>query len=129
MDKLHIEATERSPEIDFNFETNEFTIRGESYPEDVPEFYGPVINRLHTHFDALEDADVTFNLELVYFNSTSAKILMGLFETLEEIAGKGNRVVVNWYFEEDDDNMEELGQEFGEDLELARFNMIPRAVS
>ena len=127
MERLHIEATERSPEIDFNFTGNVFAIRGESYPEDVPEFYGPVVKRLQSHFDDLKDSDVTFNLELVYFNSTSAKIFMGLFEALEETAEKGNRVVINWHFEEDDDNMEELGQEFGEDLEHATFNMISKA--
>ena len=129
MENLHIEATERSPEIDFDFGGNVFAIRGESYPEDVPAFYGPVINRLQSHLDGLDDADVTFNLKLVYFNSTSAKIFMGLFETLEETAEKGNRVVINWHFEEDDDNMEELGQEFSEDLEHAEFNMIAKAES
>ena len=129
MEKLHIEATERSPEIDFDFGRNVFAIRGESYPEDVPGFYGPVIKKLQDHFDGLEDADVAFNLELVYFNSTSAKILMGLFETLDETAEKGNRILINWHFEEDDDNMEELGQEFGEDLEHAEFKMIAKAGS
>lgn len=127
MEKLHLEASERSPEIDFDFIGNVFTIRGESYPEDVPQFFGPVIQKLHSHFQSLQNADITFNFDLVYFNSTSAKIFMGLFETLEETAGNGNRVVVNWYYEEDDDNMEELGQEFGEDLENAKFNMIAKA--
>ncbi|MBF0525545.1 MAG: DUF1987 domain-containing protein [Deltaproteobacteria bacterium] len=126
MGKLHIEATERSPEIDFDLETNVFSIRGESYPEDVAEFFGPVIKKLNGHLEALEHADVTFNLELVYFNSTSAKIFMSLFETLDSTAANGNRVVINWYYEEEDDNMEELGQEFGEDLEQAKFNMVPK---
>lgn len=129
MEKLHIEATERSPEIDFDFDGNIYGIKGESYPEDVPEFYGPVIKKLKSHFESLEGAHITFNLELVYFNSTSAKIFMGLFELLEETAEDGNRVTVNWHYEEDDDNMEELGQEFGEDLEHAKFNMVAKAGS
>lgn len=127
MERVHIEATERSPEIDFDFNTNVFAIRGESYPEDVPEFYGPVIKRLESHFQELKSGNITFNLELIYFNSTSAKILMGLLEMLEETAKNGNRVTINWHFEEDDDNMEELGQEFGEDLEHATFNLIAKA--
>lgn len=129
MENLHIDSTERSPEIDFDFQKNVFAIRGESYPEDVPGFFGPVIKSLESHFGELEGADITFNLELIYFNSTSAKILMGLFEMLDETAGNGNRVEINWHFEEDDDNMEELGQEFGEDLENAKFNMIAKAGS
>lgn len=123
MESIHIDATERSPEVSFDFDSNIFTIRGESYPEDVPAFYGPVIRRLVSHFEAIRDCDVIFEFELVYFNSTSAKILMGLFETLEEAAAKGNRVTIVWRYEADDDNMEELGQEFGEDLEHAIFKM------
>ncbi|MBF0189333.1 MAG: DUF1987 family protein, partial [Magnetococcales bacterium] len=53
------------------------------------------------------------------------KVVMRLFELLEETAENGVSVTVNWVYEEDDDNMEELGEEFGEDLETATFNMCP----
>ena len=121
MENIKIDATERSPEIDFNFETNRFMIKGESYPEDVTAFYGPIIGQFDEYLDGLDNAEIAFDFELVYFNSSSAKILMGLFDTLDEVAEKGNKVVVSWAFEEDDDNMEELGEEFGEDLENAEF--------
>ena len=47
---------------------------------------------------------------------------MGLFDILDS-AAEDNQVVINWHFEEDDDNMEELGEEFGEDLENAKFEL------
>jgi SiaC family regulatory phosphoprotein len=123
MDALIIEKTERSPEINFDFDNNQYTIRGESYPEDVHEFYGSVMEKLEAHFGQLHGAEVNFNFELIYFNSSSAKILMNLFELFDETAENGNKVHVTWTYEEDDDNMEELGEEFCEDLEHATYTL------
>lgn len=125
MKNIKIAATERSPEIDFDFETGHFAIKGESYPEDVSEFYGEIIGGFNKYLARLENAEIVVDFSLVYFNSSSAKILMGLFDNLEEVASRGNKVTVNWHYEADDDNMEELGEEFGEDLQHAKFNMLP----
>lgn len=125
MKNIKIAATERSPEIGFNFETGHFAIKGESYPEDVSEFYGEIIGEFNKYLARLENAEIVVDFSLIYFNSSSAKILMGLFDNLEEVAAKGNNVTVNWHYEADDDNMKELGEEFGEDLEHARFTMLP----
>lgn len=125
MSILSISATERSPEISLDFAKNVFLIKGESYPEDVKEFYGEPIGKLEQHLSGLEGADVTFTFEFIYFNSSSAKVLMNLFEMLDETAERGNNVTVIWAFESDDDNMEELGEEFGEDLEHATFKLTP----
>lgn len=123
MENIKIEASDRSPEVDFDFEKNVFALRGESYPEDVTAFFGPVIGNLEEHLASLKGAEVRFDFELIYFNSSSAKVLMGLFDMLDETADDGNTVVINWIFDEEDDNMEELGEEFGEDLENVQFVM------
>lgn len=121
MDTIKIEATDRSPEIDFDFGANKFLVKGESYPEDVSAFFGDVLEKLGEHLESQDGAEVGFGFELIYFNSSTAKVLMGLFETLDEAAQAGNKVIITWRYEEDDDNMEELGEEFGEDLEHAEF--------
>lgn len=123
MSNISIAATERSPELDFNFDTNIFILKGESYPEDVTEFYGEALKALEAHLDGLDGGTVNFIFELIYFNSSSAKILMSLFDMLEEAAEEGNTINIEWVYEADDDNMEELGEEFGEDLEEANFKM------
>jgi len=123
MDSIKIEGTDRSPEIEFDFTNNKFSIRGESYPEDVTAFYGEMIEKLESHFSSMDDGEIEFNFELIYFNSSTAKVLMGLFDTLEETAEGAVTVTVNWYYDEEDDTMEELGEEFAEDLEAATFHM------
>ena len=128
MSVVKIEPTERSPKIDFDFGANKFKVSGESYPEDVNEFYGPIVEKMEDHLNSLSDAKILFEFELIYFNSSTAKILMGLFDMMDEAAEAGNEVLVNWRYEEDDDNMEELGEEYGEDLEHATFQLVPVSI-
>ncbi|SCA56974.1 conserved hypothetical protein [Candidatus Terasakiella magnetica] len=121
MENIYVTATERSPELLFDFKTNTFQIRGESYPEDVNEFYGSSLEILEEFLKAQDNSDISFIFELIYFNSSTAKVLMTLFELLDEVAEIGNKVVVEWHYDEEDDNMCELGEELGEDLETAEF--------
>ena len=127
MENMHIDPTERSPEIRFDFAKNQFLIKGESYPENVNSFFGPVMEKLTQHCEACEDSEIQFQFELIYFNSSTAKILMGIFDLLDETAEAGNKVNIEWIYEEDDDNMEELGEEYGEDLVHAHFALKPVA--
>lgn len=95
MDNINIAATERSPEIKFDFEANEFLLKGESYPEDVSAFYGSTISALEDHLSGIKGAEISFMFELIYFNSSTAKVLMGLFDTLDEAAENGNIVSID----------------------------------
>jgi len=62
---MKIEATDRSPEIDFDFSDNKFSIRGESYPEDVTAFYGEIIENLEAHLSGMDGGEIEFNFELI----------------------------------------------------------------
>jgi hypothetical protein len=66
------------------------------------------------------------DFELIYFNSSSAKAIMLLLEKLDELAARNVSVTINWYYDEEDDTMRELGAEFGEDLKRAEFNLKTR---
>ena len=126
METLCIDGTDRTPTLLFEFDTNHYSLSGESYPEDVSAFYGSLLGQLADHLNGLQDTAVQFDFRFIYFNSSTAKVVMRLFELLEQTAAQGNRVVVNWYHEEDDDNMREMGEEFAEDLQHARFNLLSR---
>jgi hypothetical protein len=123
MDPIIIAGTKRCPEVNFDFGANTFLIKGESYPEDVDSFYGSLIEALEQHLASITGATVRLDIELIYFNSSTAKVLMELFEMMDGAAERGNDVLVTWVYEEDDDNMEELGTEFAEELVHARFEM------
>jgi hypothetical protein len=120
---MRIEPTNRSPAVQFDFARHHLSIEGESYPEDVPAFYGPVLEALDDYLVSLGDDAFRFDLSLIYFNSATAKALMLLLEKLDEAAGRGAAIDIHWYYDEEDDTMKELGQEFGEDLEHATFHL------
>ena len=124
MDTVSIAATERTPEVLFDFQANTYLIRGEAYPEDVNQFFGPLVAQLEEHLNALRDGAVEFTFEMIYFNSSTAKIFMMIFDLLDAAAEVGNAVSVRWLYEADDDNMQELGEEYGEDLEYASFSLV-----
>ena len=46
MDNLVIAATERSPEVNFDFEGGQLSLKGESYPEDASSVFGPIFAAL-----------------------------------------------------------------------------------
>jgi hypothetical protein len=128
MDLINIAKTARTPQIDFNFSSNHFVIAGESYPEDVSAFYGPLLEKLSDFLDKLTSAEVSFRFELIYFNSSTAKVVMELFEALEEAATSGNQVAITWVYEAGDDNIKELGEEFAEELTNASFILEETAI-
>jgi hypothetical protein len=69
-----------------------------------------------------------FDLELTYFNSSTAKALMNLFKVLEEAAKHGTEVLINWHFAPDDDAMREFGEDFSQDFHACAFNLCAGAV-
>jgi hypothetical protein len=123
MQNLAIPASTRTPAIDFDFDKNHLKLSGESYPEDVTEFYNPIFAALDAYLNGPEPASCRFDFELIYLNSSSAKAIMMLMDKLDAAAAKGASVDVYWYYDEEDDTMQELGEEFGEDLENAKFHL------
>jgi hypothetical protein len=53
MQNLDIPATPRTPAVSFDFAQHLLRIKGESYPEDVAEFYGPVFTALDAYLGGL----------------------------------------------------------------------------
>jgi hypothetical protein len=75
-----------------------------------------------------DSGSYTVDMELFYFNSSSAKFLFDFFEFFEEKAANGVTVKVNWNYREDDDTMLEAGEDFAEDLETCQFELVQVAV-
>jgi hypothetical protein len=124
MEKIVREATDRTPTVSFDFENGIFSMKGESYPEDASAFFGPLHHALEEFLDSEFDAPIVFDVEFAYFNSSSAKVLMNLFQLLEDAAeNKGKKTVINWHYNEDDDTMIEFGEDFASDMEHATFNL------
>lgn len=124
MDNLVIAATERSPAVDFDFDAGVLSIKGESYPEDASTVFGPIFAALERFLAEKDGGAVRFDFELIYFNSSSAKALMNMFQLLDKAAERGIAIAVNWVFAPEDETMKEFGEDFSEDLEHVQFNLV-----
>jgi hypothetical protein len=120
---IHISATQRTPEVVFDPTQRTVLIRGESYPEDPFEFYAQPLDAIYSFLGGRHDGQIVFEFDLVYFNSSSAKVLIDLFCRIEMSAQEGNQIFVRWLCEQDDDNMQELGTEFAQELSHAEFRI------
>jgi len=127
MEILKIEPTHISPTIRFIPELNDFSITGMSAPEDVRALYYPVIEWIDKFNGELMRGDIkifnetnplTLKIDLNYFNSASAKFLLDILLELKKIRESGTPVVVEWYYEEDDIDMKEAGEDISELVEM-----------
>jgi hypothetical protein len=123
LDRFEVPATARTPAVSFDFVRHHLKLSGESYPEDVTTFFNPIFEALDDYLAGLSTGRCRFDFELIYFNSSSAKAIMMLLEKLDEAAEGVSSVSIHWYFDSEDDTMQELGEEFGEDLVHAGFQV------
>ena len=129
MENLVIKATRSSPEIHFDNTKNFLLIRGESYPEDTAIFYVPVLSWVETYLEQLEDPEVTVDIDVPYFNSSSAKIFMDLFDMLDEAASARHKITVNWFYAKENQGALEAGEEFQEDFGSLTFHILQKEAS
>ena len=64
------------------------------------------------------------DFKMTMFNTSSAKCIFDILKRLKAMEEQGLRIVINWHYEEDDDDMLECGEDF-QDLLDAKFNFIP----
>ncbi len=121
MEAMFVEGTESTPEIRVEA-SGTISISGESFPENVTAFYQPFFDKLAE----LEAAETPLHVDfrLIYFNSSSVKVLFNLFDRLESLGANGRQVTVNWHYQEDDDTIMEFGEEFSEELEHVTFQLL-----
>jgi SiaC family regulatory phosphoprotein len=108
-------ATNQTPAIDFNYESNELRISGESWLEDAAKFWVPVLNSVREYLGATTNASISVDVQLSYLNTGSFKAMVQLYRSLDDAAKRGNAVVFSWRYRKDD----EMARGYGEDLEAS----------
>ncbi|MGF1534242.1 MAG: DUF1987 domain-containing protein [Bernardetiaceae bacterium] len=112
-----MEGSNKTPELRFETQTGKFLISGRSIPENSIEFYKPLFEWLDHYIQAPQEA-TELDVKLEYFNTSSSKCLVEIFRKLEKLQEKGQQVKINWFYEEDDEDMEESGEDFQEIIDV-----------
>ncbi|MFO7922065.1 MAG: DUF1987 domain-containing protein [Bacteroidales bacterium] len=122
MEPIIIEGTPKTPSVRFDARQGVVEIKGRSIPENSIEFYKPLVDWLEQYAGSPADK-TSVNIHLEYFNTSSSKCILDVFKKLEAIHKAKNDVTVNWYYEEDDEDMLEAGEDY-ESIIRIPFKMI-----
>jgi len=121
MENLYFEGNsidhDYRPTVELDVETGKCEFSGLSYPWDPVSFYVPVINWIK-QYTTEQAKPITFNMKMEGFNTTSGAKLMEIFRILEQYNAQEGKVIIHWFYEEDDDDMLEAGQDFQRILKI-----------
>ncbi|MCB0396123.1 MAG: DUF1987 domain-containing protein [Flavobacteriales bacterium] len=111
MEAIVIEGTPKTPVVNFNSDQGVLEIKGRSIPENAIEFYKPLIEWIEGYSSSPKTL-TNVNIQLEYFNTSSSKCILDVFKKLEAIHKGGHDMVINWFYEEDDEDMQEAGEDY-----------------
>jgi hypothetical protein len=109
--EFRIESTAVSPLV--YFKDNTLNIEGDSNMNYCADFYDPIKYKVSELMSKGKLDQI--NLKLTHFNNTGSYNLCRLLETVESKTKEyslNNSPAINWYYHEDDENMQEAGEEF-----------------
>ena len=117
METLRFEQTDDSPFVMLDKENNRFEISGKSLPEDVVDFYQPVLNWLGEYRKSPNPRTV-FSFKLIYFNTASSKLILDILMIFEQMVEEGHEILVKWLSLSSDEDMQEAGREYEEMIDV-----------
>lgn len=122
MDNIEWQGSFKLPALSLNASSGVLELEGKSIPERTSEFYDPVLAWIDEYMQSPQE-ETTLNIKLEYCNSSSTRYLMDILERLDRLSKGGKKVTINWYYEEDDEDMLDLGQSYSVPLSIP-INMI-----
>lgn len=128
MNDITISGTQSTPEIRSDWAAGQLYLRGDSYPENSYELFNQVFEWLEQFLAQQPARPLSLEITLLYLNTSSIKALMDIFDLLEAAHDQGKPVGVNWYYDERNERVAELAEEFREDCTFP-FAIIPGPAS
>ncbi len=116
-EKYVVEGSAKTPEVEFDGSTGVLLLRGRSIPENSIDFFQPINNWVDQYCEHPQQ-ETTVQIRLEYFNPSSSKCILDLFRKFEQLNRVKSKVTVHWYYETDDEDMEEAGEDYQAIVEL-----------
>jgi len=118
-----IKETLHTPSVNVFNDDNLIVVSGTSRLEDPSIFYEELAEIYEDCIQAFKKR-ITLDFNINYINTSSSKWLFHILKNLQVKYSNKTNIVVNWYYEEDDEVILEAGEVFGSLLQLP-FNLIP----
>lgn len=125
MKVIRIEPTETTPRVILNKDNGDLLIQGKCLPEDVKNFFTPIIEWFDLYLDE-PNPETVVEFDFDYFNTASSKMILVILSRLRDLKRKGKWVQVIWKYPQYDLELEEAGEEFSSLLNIP-FEFLPKA--
>jgi hypothetical protein len=112
MKRLEIPSARNTPHIILDIDSKEFLIEGKSFPEDSREFYNTVIEWLDEFKASKPIGSIKVCFNLFYLSSSSVISVKQILFKFVELNNEGATVVIEWSYDEDDDDIKKTGEEY-----------------
>jgi len=113
MEVIKIRGTEDTPNVLLDAQKGIIEFSGRSLPEDVMSFYAPVLRWIEEYIESPNShSEVIFRLD--YFNTASSKMILDILIYFEHLSKEGHEVLVKWFYQKDDEDMADAGEEYFE---------------
>ena len=106
------------PDVNFDATTGKCLISGESFMEDSKIYYSRMENWFKQFHREQKNIPIEFTIKLSYFNTSSSKMLYELLKVLQDIDADGQTVTVNWYYDANDEDLEEDIMDLSFDIDI-----------
>lgn len=127
MRKISREATDQTPFVILDKENSKMEIRGYSFSDDSLGFYADII-KWFKEYSKEPNEETKVILDFKYVNSTSVKFIHDVLKKLDAISSAGKNVTVEWLYEADDEDIQQLGNTLKE-FHTAPFHITPKIIT
>lgn len=122
MESFLLKETHKTPMVKIDPKDGVIRIKGKSIPEDGSIFYKPILQEIDK-LSVNPPQKTKVDIQLEYFNTNSSKYLYQIFKKLESMHTEKSTVEINWYYEMDDWDLMEAGEDYQSILNIP-FNLI-----
>lgn len=124
MEIIRIEKTNNTPSIYIDQANMLCRIEGSSFPEDAYEVYQHVLDWLNRIGENI-DSELVVEFDYDFLNSISHKKVWQILHELKQLHKLGKDVKVMWYYDENDEDIMEAGEDLAELMNIP-FELIAR---
>ncbi len=111
METLTIKQKNNTVGVVLDKENKKFVFEGRSLPENTVKFFEPIMKWIE-EYKADPNDETHIDMNFIYFNTSSAKIILEVLQEFDSIHKEGKAVKVTWHYMEEDYDIKEAGQEY-----------------